>query len=91
MFELLFMLGILALGAVVAVGFLKLLVGLVILPFKMAWWVAKGLVGLVLVVPLVLIAILVLTNVFPIFLFLLMLPVIVVAAGVGLLVKLVFC
>ena len=46
MFELLFLLGILAVGVLVLVAILKLLVALVLLPFKLAWWMAKGLVGL---------------------------------------------
>jgi hypothetical protein len=91
MMELLLLFGILAVGAVVLIGVLKLLVGLLLLPFKLAWWMAKGLVGLLLFVPLAIICFLVLTNVFPIVLFFLLLPVIVMVAGVGLLVKLVFC
>jgi len=91
MFELLFIFGVLALGVVVLVGILKLLVGLLLLPLKMAWWMAKGLMGFLLIVPLAIVAFLVLTNVFPVVLILLLLPVIVVVAGVGLLVKLAFC
>jgi hypothetical protein len=91
MFELLFLTGLLILGVVVLAGILKLLFGLLLLPLKMAWWMAKGLVGLLLIVPVAIVAFLVLTNVLPIVLFLLVLPVIVVVAGVGLFVKTVFC
>jgi hypothetical protein len=91
MFELLFVFGILALGVLALIGFLKLLVALVLLPFKIAWWTAKGLVGLLLVVPLIVISVLVVTNVFPLVLFMLLLPVIIVTAAVAFLVKLVFC
>jgi hypothetical protein len=91
MFELLFLFGVLTLGVVVLVTILKLLVALLLLPFKLAWWMAKGLVGLLLIVPLALVGFLVFTNVFPVMVLLLLLPVIAVVAGVGLLVKLVFC
>ncbi len=91
MLELLFLFGVLTVGVVVLVGVLKLLVGLVLLPFKLAWWMAKGLVGLLLIVPLVIVGFLILTNVFPVILLLLLLPAIAVVAGVGLLAKLVFC
>lgn len=91
MLEVLFLFGVLAVGVVVLVGILKLLVALVLLPLKLAWWMAKGLVGLLLVVPLAILAFLVITNVFPLVVFLLLLPLVVVVAGVGLLVKLAFC
>jgi hypothetical protein len=91
MFELFFLFGVLTLGVIVLVGVLKLLVALLLLPLKLAWWVAKGLVGLLLFVPLAIVGFLVLTNVFPVILLLLLLPLVVVVAGVGLLVKLVFC
>ena len=89
--ELLFIFGILAIGVVVLVGVLKLLVSLLLLPFKLAWWMAKGLVGLLLIVPVAIVGILVLTNVFPVVLLILLLPVIAVVAVVGLLVRMVFC
>jgi hypothetical protein len=91
MFELLFLFGVLAVGAVILVAVLKLLVALLLLPFKLAWWMAKGLVGFLLIVPLAIVCFLIFTNVFPVILLFLMLPVIAVVAGVGLLVKLAFC
>ena len=91
MFELLFLLGILAVGVLVLVAILKLLVALVLLPFKLAWWMAKGLLGVLLFVPLAVVGFLVFTNVFPVIVLLLLLPLIVVVAGIGLLVKLIFC
>jgi hypothetical protein len=91
MFELLFIFGVLMLGVLVLVGILKLLVGLLLLPLKMAWWAAKGLIGLLLIVPLAFVAFLIFTNVLPVVLFLLVIPLVLVVAGVGLMVKLVFC
>lgn len=91
MLDLLFLIGVLTVGAVVLIGILKLLVGLLLLPLKLAWWMAKGLVGFLLFVPLAIVCFLVLTNVFPIVLFVLLLPLILAVAGVGLLAKLVFC
>jgi hypothetical protein len=91
MLELLFFFGMLTLGAVLLIGFLKLLVVLLILPFKLAWWAAKGIVGLLLFIPLIVVFFLVFTNVFPLLLILMILPVLLVVAGVGMLMKLVFC
>jgi hypothetical protein len=87
----LFFFGILALGAVVLIGLLKLLVALLLLPLKLAWWTARGVLGLLLVIPLIVVGYLVITNVFPVLLILLLLPVLVVVAGIGLLMRLVFC
>ncbi len=91
MLELLFLFGIFALGAVVLIGLLKLFVVLLLLPFKLVWWTAKGVVGLLLIFPLIVISYLVLTNVFPLLLVLMIVPVLLVVAGVGFLMKLVFC
>ena len=49
--ELILLFGALALGVVVLAGILKLLVMVLLLPFKLAWWTAKGLVGLLLFLP----------------------------------------
>jgi len=89
--ELLFGFGILfAIGFTILV-FLKLLFALLVLPFKVAFWVARGVLGVFIVIPLAILF----TNLFslalPIALFLLML--LPVALGIGLLVllfKLVF-
>ena len=90
MLELLLVFGALALGAAIFIGMLKLLVALVLLPLKIAFLAAKGVVGLVLVVPLFVIGFAVLVNVFPVIIFVLLLPVIVVGAMFALLLKLVF-
>lgn len=91
MFELLFLFGVLTLGVVLLIGFLKLLVVVLLLPFKLAWWTAKGLLGLLLFVPMLILGYLVIAGAFPALLLLLILPVFVVVAGVGLLIKLIFC
>lgn len=91
MLELLFIFGVLAAGVFVLVGILKLLVVLLLLPLKLAWWTAKGLAGLLLLIPLAALFFFVATNVFPVVLMLLVLPVILVVAGVGYLMKLALC
>jgi hypothetical protein len=91
MFEMIFLFGVLTLGILVLVGILKLLVALVLLPLKLAWWTAKGLLGILLFVPLLVVSILIFTNVFPLVLLFLLLPVLLVVAGVGLIAKLLFC
>jgi len=90
MLELLLVFGALALGAAIFIGMLKLLVALVLLPLKIAFLAAKGVIGLVLVVPLFVIGLAVLVNVFPVIIFVLLLPVIIVGAMFALLLKLIF-
>jgi hypothetical protein len=90
MFELLFLFGVFAFAVLCVIGILKLLVALVILPFKMAFWMAKGLLGLLLLLPLILIAYFVFVNALPLVLFVLLLPIVVVVAGFGLLLRLIF-
>jgi len=46
MFEALFALGFLALLGALALFLLKVFFGLLVLPFRLAFWVAKGLIGL---------------------------------------------
>lgn len=89
--ELIVLFGALALGVLLLAGILKLLVVLLLLPFKLAWWTAKGLIGLLLFLPVLVVGFLVVTNVFPLVLMLLLLPVLLVVAAVGLFVKLLFC
>jgi len=90
MLELLLVFGALALGAAIFIGMLKLLVALVLLPLKIAFLAAKGVIGLVLVVPLFVIGLAVLVNVFPVIIFVLLLPVIIVGVMFALLLKLIF-
>lgn len=89
MFELLVLLGVVALAGCVAIGLLKLLVALVILPFKAAFWLAKGVIGLVLVVPLAIIFTAVMVNALPIVLFVLFIPLLLVVGGLVFFVRLI--
>ncbi|MCK4775246.1 MAG: hypothetical protein KAT30_10690 [Candidatus Krumholzibacteria bacterium] len=89
MFEVLFLFGIVALGIVLLAGVLNLLAALLLLPLKLLFWTAKGLIGLLLLVPMLVIGALVVANLCPIILLFLLLPVLLVAAGVVLLLKLI--
>ena len=89
MLEVLFLIGIVALGIVLLAGVLKLLFTLVLLPFQIIWWTAKGLLGLLLVVPLLVVGVLVVANVLPMVLLFLLLPVFLVLAGIVMLLRLV--
>ena len=90
MIELLLMVGMVALGVAVLVGIVKLLFALLLLPFKAAIWFTKGLVGLVVVIPILIVVYLVATNIVPIVLFMMLLPFLLFVAGVALLLKLIF-
>jgi hypothetical protein len=90
MFELLLVLGFLALGGILLIGLIKLLLGLVLLPIKLGFWVLKGVLALVLLVPLVIIGVNVFAAGIPIVLFILALPLLLLFAGVLLLLKLIF-
>ncbi|MCK5713216.1 MAG: hypothetical protein KAI25_10900 [Hyphomicrobiaceae bacterium] len=70
-------------------GVLNLLAALLLLPLKLLFWTAKGLIGLLLLVPMFVIGALVVANLCPIILLFLLLPVFLVAAGVVLLLKLI--
>ena len=86
MIETLIVLGVLAGGVVILFGFLKLLVLVLLLPFKIAFLLAKGLIGLVIAVPVLIITSLVLVGTLPVICFVVLLPLAVVgAAFVGLL------
>jgi|GEM_PF-4875049 len=80
--ELLFGLGFLIAGLFVAVGILKFLLFLFVLPFKLAIGLAKGLIGLVIGVPLLIITALAFTGILPVLVVVVALPVL---AGVALL------
>ena len=85
MFELLVVLGVVfAAGAVILLA-LKLLFALLILPFKAALFLAKGVIGLVIAIPLVILFSSAFTVALPFLLLFLVLPVL---AGIGLIVAL---
>jgi hypothetical protein len=90
MIELLLFIGAIALGIAVIVGVVKLLFAVMLLPFKAAIWIGKGLFGLLIALPVLVIVLLVVTNVVPLVLFALLLPIILFIAGVALLLKLIF-
>ena len=90
MFELLVLLGVCALAGMLLIGLLKLLVVLLVLPFKIVFFLAKGVLGLLLVVPAVLLIIFILTNALPVVLFLLILPFVFFVAVLGMLLRAIF-
>lgn len=90
MIELLLLLTVVAFGLALLVGILKLVFGLVLLPFKAALWLTKGLIGLVVAIPLLVIVYLVVANVIPFLLVAMLLPFVLFVAGAVLLLKLIF-
>jgi len=81
MFEILLAMGFLILGGMLLIGLFKLLIGLVVLPFKLGLWVLKGVVALLLLVPLVIIGLNVVALGIPIVLAVLVLPFLLLLAG----------
>jgi hypothetical protein len=82
MLELLGLVALVVLLGAVAVGLLKVLFWAILLPFKVGFWLLKGLVGLVVVVPLLLVALWAASAVLPIVLVVIAVPVIFVVGGV---------
>jgi len=80
MVELLVVLGILAGGAFLALGLLKLLVVLLLIPFKIAFLMAKGFLGLFIVVPVLIVVALALLGTLPVVCAVLLIPLGIVAA-----------
>jgi hypothetical protein len=80
-------LGILVMGIALLAIVGKLVLALVVLPFKLCFWVFKGLLGLILVVPLAIISICAFSVGFPVILFILALPLILLGVGIALLFK----
>ena len=91
MLELLAILGLVFVGLAMLAGLFKLIIVLIILPIKLAFFLVKGVVGLVFIIPLAIILYVVFANAFPIILLVMVLPVLAVFAGLALLLKLVFC
>ena len=90
MFEILFVILALAVGGALLIGLLKLFVAIAFIPLKLAWWLVKGVVALVLIVPLTLIAINLFALGIPVILFVLVLPLLLGVAGLVVLVRCVF-
>ena len=81
MLELLFIFGVLALLGALALGALKALMWLVILPFKVGFWLLQGVVGLIVIIPLAIVGICVLSAFFPLVLALIAVPVVLIIVG----------
>jgi len=89
MMELLFIFVVIALFGALLIGLLKALVFLVVLPFKVAIWMAQGIIGLVLIIPLAIISFLVLASALPVIGLVLALPVLLFAGIVALLARII--
>jgi hypothetical protein len=87
--ELFLGLAVLAFVGLVALGLLKMLIWLLVLPLQIAAWVLKGVLGLILLVPIAIIGICAASVVLPIAFGVLVLPVIFVVLGIIGLVKLI--
>ena len=90
MFEILVLVGFLALIGALLIGLIKLILGLVILPFKLAFWALKGLLVLLLLVPIVMIGLNIFAVGIPILLFILVLPFLLLFAGLAFVFRLIF-
>jgi hypothetical protein len=90
MLDILFVIVALIVGGALLIGLLKLFVAIALIPLKLAWWLVKGVVVLVLIVPLALIAINLVAIGLPVILFLLVLPLVLGVAGLVALVRCVF-
>jgi len=90
MFELLFLFGLLFIGGFLIVGLLKFLVAMVLLPVKAAFWLTKGLAGLLIGVPLMILGFVVLVGAFPVAVLFLVFPIVLCAVAIGALAKLLF-
>jgi hypothetical protein len=88
MFELLTLFGLVFLFGAFVVFLAKLLFSLVLLPIKLGFWLLKGLLVLVLLVPVMLVSFGAVSVVVPVFFLLAALPVLMVVCGVVLLAKL---
>jgi len=91
MFELLFVGAIVAGGVLLAVGLLKLFVIVLLLPLKLAFVLAKGLVGLVIGIPALILTLLVILGTLPVIFVVLLLPLAIVGAAFAGIMRIFFC
>ena len=91
MIELLILFGVICLGGFLLIGLLKLCVMLILIPVKIAFALAKGILGLLIVVPLLALVPLILAGIAPVILAVLCLPLIAGVALVGGLLRWIFC
>lgn len=87
--ELLGLVALLALCGLFLIGLFKLLFWVLVLPIKIGFWLVKGLLGLLLLVPLLVVCMCA-ASVLPVFVGLLVIPVLVVVLGVVALARVVF-
>ena len=88
MFEFLVIIGFIFLVGALVVFLVKLLFSLVLLPIKLGFWLLKGLLALVFLVPIMLVSFGAVSIVVPIVLALAALPILIVVGGAVLLAKL---
>ena len=88
--ELFVVIAAIAFLGLMALGLLKMLFWLLVLPFKIGALLLKGVFGLIFLIPLAIFGALAVSVVLPVFVGVLALPVLVVVAGVIALVKCVF-
>jgi hypothetical protein len=80
--ELLIMFGALLFVGALLLGALKILFVLVLLPLKIGFWILKGVVGLLLFIPVVLFSVWLLSCVYPIIVAVILVPILIVVAGI---------
>jgi hypothetical protein len=89
MFEFLAIVGFMVLFGAFVVFLAKLFFALVLLPIKLGFWLCKGLLALVILIPIILISFGAVSVVFPVILVIAALPILVVVGGAVLLAKLI--
>jgi hypothetical protein len=87
MLELLGLMALIVIIGAVAVGLLKMLFWLLVLPFKLGFWLLKGVFALVFIVPLAVISLCVATAVLPAIALVIALPVFLLVGGLVVLVR----
>jgi hypothetical protein len=90
MLELLIVLGSIFLVGAIVIGVLKLLVWLLVLPIKLGFWIVKGVLGLIFLIPAVIIAAWAVSSVLPFVFAVIVIPVLFVVLAVVALFTLVF-
>ena len=86
MLEFLFLVAVVFLIGGLAIGLLKLAFFLLVLPIKAGFWLLKGVIGLVFVVPVMIVSLLAASVVMPVVLVVVAIPVLLVIAGIAALV-----
>ena len=90
MLEILMLVGFLVLCGALLIGLFKLLIGLVLLPFKLGLWALKGVLALLILIPLLIIGMNVFALGIPILLVIIVLPFLLLFAGLVFLCRLIF-